>query len=126
MIVYQIKIREELMISMGLKNQNNIINITDNNGEKVQLNKYSELSFHKMEGLMIYSRMGLVLDLEMVLEDFNLFKQVLECFIIRLVLEGIVANNNKIIEDKISINKNFRTKEDKFKEELIGYKFLVI
>jgi len=126
MIVYQIKIKEELMINMGLKNQNNIISITDNNGEKVRLNKYSELSFHKMEGLMIYLRMGLVLDLEMVLEDFNLFNKVLECFITLPVLEGIVVNINKIIEDKIPINKNFRIKEDKFKEEPIGYKFHVI
>lgn len=126
MIVYQIKIREEVMINMGLKNQNSIINITDNNGEKVQLNKYSELSFHKMEGLIIYLRMGTALDSEMVLEDFNFFKQTLECFIIQPVQEGIEAINNKIIQDKISTNKNIKTKEDKFKEEQIGYKFHAI
>lgn len=107
MIVFLIKIREELMINMELKNQNNIISIIDNNGEKVRLNKYLELSFNKMEVLMISLRMVLVLDLEMVLGDFNLFKLVLVCFIIQMLQEGIVVIINKIIEDKSKKNKNF-------------------
>ena len=106
MIVFLIKIREELMINMELKNQNNIISIIDNNGEKVRLNKYLELSFNKMEVLMNILEMDLVLNLEMVLVDFNFFKLVLECFIIKMVQEDIVVIINNVTGDKNMKNKN--------------------
>lgn len=125
MIVFLIKKKEELMINMVLKNQNNIINIIDNNMERVQLNKYLEHSFHKMEVLKIYLEKLMEICLEMVLEDFNLFKLVQECFIILMDLEDKDNNIIEIIKDStmmmmIIINNN---KEDKVKEELVGFKF---
>lgn len=125
MIVFLIKKKEELMINMVLKNQNNIINIIDNNMERVQLNKYLEHSFHKMEVLKIYLEKLMAICLEMVLEGFNLFKLVQECFIILMDLEDKDNNIIEIIKDSmmtmmIIINHN---KEDKVKEELVGFKF---
>lgn len=125
MIVFLIKKKEELMINMALKNQNNIINIIDNNMERVQLNKYLEHSFHKMEVLKIYLEKLMAICLEMVLEGFNLFKLVQECFIILMDLEDKDNNIIEIIKDSmmtmmIIINHN---KEDKVKEELVGFKF---
>jgi hypothetical protein len=125
MIVFLIKKKEELMINMVLKNQNNIINIIDNNMERVQLNKYLEHSFHKMEVLKIYLEKLMAICLEMVLEGFNLFKLVQECFIILMDLEDKDNNIIEIIKDSmmmmmIIINNN---KEDKVKEELVGFKF---
>lgn len=125
MIVFLIKKKEELMINMVLKNQNNIINIIDNNMERVQLNKYLEHSFHKMEVLKIYLEKLMGICLEMVLEGFNLFKLVQECFIILMDLEDKDNNIIEIIKDSmmmmmIIINNN---KEDKVKEELVGFKF---
>lgn len=125
MIVFLIKKKEELMINMVLKNQNNIINIIDNNMERVQLNKYLEHSFHKMEVLKIYLEKLMEICLEMVLEGFNLFKLVQECFIILMDLEDKDNNIIEIIKDSmmtmmIIINHN---KEDKVKEELVGFKF---
>lgn len=126
MIVFLIKKKEELMINMALKNQNNIINIIDNNMERVQLNKYLEHSFHKMEVLKIYLEKLMAICLEMVLEGFNLFKLVQECFIILMVLED---KDNNIIEIIIKDSKMMMmiiinlNKEDKVKEEQVGFKF---
>lgn len=125
MIVFLIKKKEELMINMVLKNQNNIINIIDNNGERALLNKYLEHSFHKMEVLKIYLEKLMEICLVMVLEGFNLFKLVLGCFIILMNLEDKDNNIIEIIKDSIMLMMMIiiNNKEDKAKEELVGFKF---
>lgn len=111
MIVYQIKKKEEHMINMVQKNQNNIINITDNNGVKALLNKFLEHSFHKMVDLKIYLEIIMVICLEMVLGDFNLFKLVQECFIILMDQEDI-DNKIEINKDSITMMMSIINKDD--------------
>lgn len=112
MIVYQIKKKEEHMINLAQKNQNSIINIIDNNGVKAQLNKFLEHSFLKMVDLKIYLEIIMVICLEMVLGDFNLFKLVLECFIILMGQEGI-DNKIEINKDSIMMKMSIINKDDK-------------